>query len=452
VLTVGPLRRDHLEPLVISFGNDIYSYTRAHRTKLYLSTPTLPELVRAYDAPLPKNFRLAFACFILPMALSLCWLLFVRRFDRAQPEPLWLVLATFAIGGASAFGAGLVEGLLGTLTPYLSPEIMTLGGQLQAFPVALIVFTFVVGVSEEGAKFLGAWSLAYHRREFDEPVDGIIYGAASSLGFAAVENVKYFTDGRLSTSLVAARTFTSVPAHLFFGAIWGYALGRKLVSKRTSLLGFFLLAALAHGAFDTFLSIDGLGSLAMVLNFGLSIVFVQLLRKSLRYGAITADTAPVSKSTRSLFSVGTPAAFAGYAIAVHLIAFVLLALGAYVEHTHQRIGYGFLGVASFAIFALGFSAYGLTVAMPLDVVVDALGVTFAGATRRWERIHGFDRRAFIGTTGVRAEIHLRSADGDIRLGPGDPTTMDRLAHVLASELRRRQQAAEHARGAELPIG
>src|SRR5262249_48895412 len=141
VLAVGPLTTETIAPLLLSFGRDIYSYTRAHRTKLYLSTPTLPELVRAYDTPLPKNLRLAFACFVLPTVLSSCWLFFVRRFDRAQPEPLWLVVATFVIGGVSAFGAGLVEGVLGSLTPYLSPDIMTLGGQMRAFPLALIVFT-----------------------------------------------------------------------------------------------------------------------------------------------------------------------------------------------------------------------------------------------------------------------------------------------------------------------
>src|SRR5262249_14808270 len=172
---------------------------------------------------------------------------------------------------------------------------------------------------------------------------------------------------------------TSVPAHLFFGAIWGYALGQKLISKKTSLFGFFMLAALAHGAFDTFLSIEGLGILAMALNFALATLFVLLLRRALRHGAVTPEMASVPASRRSFFTVGTPGAFILYAILMHVVALLLLVLGGYVEHTHQRVGYGFVVIASTAILMLGFSAWGLTVAMPLDVVVDAYGITFAGA-------------------------------------------------------------------------
>ena len=45
--------------------------------------------------------------------------------------------------------------------------------------------------------------------------------------------MKYFAIGRFGPSLVILRTFLSIPAHLFFGAIWGYALGQKLVKPRT---------------------------------------------------------------------------------------------------------------------------------------------------------------------------------------------------------------------------
>ncbi len=58
------------------------------------------------------------------------------------------------------------------------------------------------------------------------------------------ENVKYFALGRLSPSVIVMRTLTSAPAHLFFGAIWGYALGARLVSRRRRLPLFFAVAAI----------------------------------------------------------------------------------------------------------------------------------------------------------------------------------------------------------------
>jgi len=132
----------------------------------------------------------AIASIALPILMSLAWLFFVRRFDRAQPEPMWLVLATFALGGLSVIPAGFAEYLLMSSSPYLNPDVMTLGGQLIGLLPGLVVFTVVVGMSEEGSKFLGAWSLARHRHEFDEPIDGMVYGAASALGLVIIQGAQ----------------------------------------------------------------------------------------------------------------------------------------------------------------------------------------------------------------------------------------------------------------------
>ena len=40
-------------------------------------------------------------CLALPIAVALGWIFFVRRIDRARPEPWWLLLATVALGGAA---------------------------------------------------------------------------------------------------------------------------------------------------------------------------------------------------------------------------------------------------------------------------------------------------------------------------------------------------------------
>ena len=43
----------------------------------------------------------------------------------------------------------------------------------------------IVGLVEEGAKFLVVRFYAYHRPEFDEPYDGIMYSVMAALGFAS---------------------------------------------------------------------------------------------------------------------------------------------------------------------------------------------------------------------------------------------------------------------------
>src|SRR5262249_48089093 len=154
--------------------------------------------------------------------------------------------------------AGVAEQLLANLSPWLDPSLVTFGGQTFALPLAFAVYTLVVGLTEEGSKRL-ATHFAIGRPEFDEPVDGIVYAIVGSLGFAAAENIRYFALGRLSAPLVIARCFMSIPAHMFFGAIWGYALGAKLVDPKTRTWVWLLLAASCHGLFDALLSTEGAG-------------------------------------------------------------------------------------------------------------------------------------------------------------------------------------------------
>ena len=425
-------------PLLAHVGSDIYAYTRAQHVRRLLESGTIPHLVRTRMTREPANWPLAMTSLLLPMLLSFGWLFFVRRFDRARPEPVWLVLGTFALGGVGVVPAALAETLLPSLTPYLNPTLMTLGGQKMALPLALVVFTLVVGLTEEGSKMLGAWAVARHRREFDEPVDGIVYGAAAALGFAAVENVRYFAEGRMSPTLVVMRAFTTVPAHMCFGAIWGYALGRKLVQPRTSLLLYLLLAAFMHGAFDAFLSIDGLGLLAGGMNLVLASMFIIFLRSALRHGVVSPEAAAVSPDGRELFQMGSSGLFAFFAVGMHVVAALIFGLGAYVQSRDWRVGFGFIGLSSVLLGLFGLMAYGVSEAMPLDVVVDDYGITFGGAAVRWGDIDRFEHIApGVGYGAGMHEILVRTTSGAMTLGPGPAKAVDELARVIAARIRGR---------------
>jgi protease PrsW len=432
VLSARPLdaqlgEHDGRPALRLPMGDGLEAFERAHQLAQLFRTDLLPSLVRVDVHPLPPSWTAAVLCIVLPLILSTAWIFFVRRFDRAHPEPYWLVFVTFALGGLSVLPAGFLEWALMSASPYLNPQLMTFGGELPAFPIALLVFTLVVGLSEEGSKLLGA-IFAARRKEFDEPVDGIVYGTASALGFAAVENIKYFAFGRLSTAIIAARMFTSIPAHLFFGAIWGYALGRKLVSRKTSVLLFLGWAALMHGTFDTLLSIDALHALALVLNLVLASLFIWLLRRALRHGAVPpggAADAPPSMA-RAFFPVGRPGWFAVCAVLVHVLALALFVLGVGHQLLHQRVDYLFIVVSSAVVTLLGLCAYGLAATMPLDAAVDAQGVTFAGRSIPWATIRGVAR----GPLGEHEVVRLDTTGGLVTIGPGRPDRMLALEEMI----------------------
>ena len=421
-----PIAEALASPLVLRFGDDLAAYTRAYHAKALLRSPILPPMHRAVAGALPARWGLASACASLPFVLSFAWLFFVRRFDRVRPEPVWLVVATFVLGGLAIVPAALAEIALAKVSPWLDPGLATLGGQVWALPLSVAVFTVAVGAVEETAKFAAAWGLARHRKEFDEPVDGIIYGCAAALGFAAVENVKYFALGRMSGVVIAMRAFETVPAHMFFGAIWGYGMGRKLVSRRARVLPYLAVAALAHGTFDAVVSTDGLQLAVPLLVLVLGFAFVIMLQRALRHGAVpvrprrddippASELFPLSTLPRAYFRVGSPAAFSGCAAGMIFCAFALAILGSAFELLHHRVGVVFVVLATAMLSLFGIAAYGASATIPLDVAIDARGITFAGGLTPWGAIQSYALEPT--SSGDRAYIRLQTADGTQRLGP-----------------------------------
>lgn len=115
---------------------------------------------------------------------------------------------------------------------------------------------FIVGVTEEGAKSFVVYKLHYGHHDFDEPVDGIIYGVTVGLGFAAFENLFYTILFGYKVGLLRA-VITSL-AHASFTGIFGYYLGQAKIKNKNSLIIFgFLLVSFLHGLYD-FLVISGI--------------------------------------------------------------------------------------------------------------------------------------------------------------------------------------------------
>lgn len=413
------------DALRIPFGSGAGAYARARRERNLLATARLPALRRVDAVGLPPNRALSTACLVVPILLSLAWLGFIRRFDRAHPEPMWLVAVTFLLGAASTLPAATAEELLAGSSKWLDPNLVTFGGQALAFPLSFAVFTVVVGLVEEGAKRAGA-QYAIRRPEFDEPIDGIVYGIVSSLGFAAAENIRYFAIGRMSAPLVIARCFMSVPAHMFFGALWGYALGAKLVEPKTRRWAWLLLAASCHGLFDALLSTDGGGVFALFLNLALASAFVALVRRSLRHGPITEEMLAIRREARELFRVGRPALFWISAVALHALAFGIFVLGAVYQLSRHRPSALFVIGSTVLLAPLVLAALGVAATLPLDVAIDSYGVTFAGATRPWRKIQRYRR--------VKDHIEVECEGGPLRLGPAPDGVLAEMSESLRTHL------------------
>lgn len=170
------------------------------------------------------------------------WLWFFLRQDKLRPAPKRLIALTFLLGCVSTIPAGILNAIFG-INALLesSPDLATLAtGML-----------LVVGPVEELCKFSAVRLVAYRSLYFDEPMDGLVYGAAASLGFASLENFFYVLNYGPEVMLVRAPL--STVAHLVFGSIWGYALGQHHSSNYSKLglvIGGLALAATAHALFN----------------------------------------------------------------------------------------------------------------------------------------------------------------------------------------------------------
>jgi RsiW-degrading membrane proteinase PrsW (M82 family) len=102
-------------------------------------------------------------------------------------------------------------------------------------------------------------------------MDGIVYAAAVALGFASVENIGYLAHATIKghlTMVFIIRSIFSVPGHVLFSGLWGYALGMSKFFKSKTVAGGLGLAIIFHGIFN------GLAFLGAVLSALLPIVLL----------------------------------------------------------------------------------------------------------------------------------------------------------------------------------
>ncbi len=124
---------------------------------------------------------------------------------------------------------------------------------------------------EEVLKFTVLYSLVYKMKDFNEPMDGIVYGVTVSLGFATLENIYYvyvLSDhfDTSSQSLAILRSFSAIPAHGVFGATMGYFFMKySFISKQNNLALCMIVPILLHGSYNFFAHTYFIVSLLIVI-------------------------------------------------------------------------------------------------------------------------------------------------------------------------------------------
>ena len=130
------------------------------------------------------------------------------------------------------------------------------GNQFAASILGWDVASFTsVPIVEEGLKFLIFYKIVCASKEYDEPMDAIVYAVCISLGFATLENITYVYDPTLGPEamlIAVMRGFTAVPAHALFGLTMGLLFINYSYIKKSNYNLFlcFLYPAALHGCYN----------------------------------------------------------------------------------------------------------------------------------------------------------------------------------------------------------
>jgi len=172
---------------------------------------------------------------------SLIWLWFWLREDTHY-EPRWLIALAFIGGIVSVIFAVLIEKYIANFD---------FGPNLRYTLWAL---------TEEVAKFLAVAIIIFGAKNYDEPIDAMVYFIVVALGFSAFENALFIiqplSGGEIATSIITSnmRFIGATLVHIVSSASIGFTLGfvfyKGYGAKIFAGIIGLLIATALHSAFN----------------------------------------------------------------------------------------------------------------------------------------------------------------------------------------------------------
>ncbi|UCE81418.1 MAG: PrsW family intramembrane metalloprotease [Methanobacteriota archaeon] len=226
----------------------------------------------------------------VPCIIYLAWIRNTEKFSR---EPYARLISVFLFGAIGSVLVAVVFELILTI-PFNDniDRVYDYLGENPTIPV-LVLACVIAPFVEEAAKGLG---ILRARRMMTELENGIIYGAAVGLGFAATENMLYETtalmEGGAQAFIATAviRSVSSALLHATASSLFGLGIARKVLGTGGWLI-YYLGAVAMHSVFNYAASFgtlyeDQLGEIAYLIGLcaALVIVFigVSLMRGKIR--------------------------------------------------------------------------------------------------------------------------------------------------------------------------
>jgi RsiW-degrading membrane proteinase PrsW (M82 family) len=216
-----------------------------------------------------SGFGLLIAGVVMALVPALLWLAAFIQQDRLEPEPKRYVFGVFILGAllAAAVGQPLIREVF-RVQDWASTSAI----------VNVLASILIVGFIQEFLKYASVRYTVFYSSEFDERVDGIIYGAAAGLGYATVLNLQYvISNGGVDLGVGVMRVATSALAQASFAGVVGYFLGIAKFERKGPLwmpMG-ITLAAVLNGVTSYVLGeVTKIGGFALNPWYGLVVAVI----------------------------------------------------------------------------------------------------------------------------------------------------------------------------------
>jgi len=202
------------------------------------------------------------------------WLMYFDLKDRLQPEPRKHLVASFVLGAMAAVASIIV---------YDAVERLGFGEPRRPGRDLFAYCVLVIGLIEEGFKFLVYALIVSRWRDFDERMDAVVYAAAVAIGYATMENLLFLPS--LTWTEQLARSLSSPITHSLFAFLWGYGMGRARFDGLGRTSGFLLVAGLLalsmvlHGFYDYALLAWGASEITAVIALVLWLLLIAHTRR-----------------------------------------------------------------------------------------------------------------------------------------------------------------------------
>ncbi len=177
---------------------------------------------------------------------ALIWLWFWTREDHVNPEPRMRVLMAF------------VGGMVCVIIAYPIQKFF-----IEYFGGINTSTIFSWALTEEFLKYIAVAIIALHTKDFDEPIDAMLYLITAALGFAALENTLFILNPLLAgegfQSIITGneRFIGATLLHVVCSGLIGFCVGMQFYASKLRRMiwriGGISLAITLHTLFNVFI-------------------------------------------------------------------------------------------------------------------------------------------------------------------------------------------------------